>query len=95
MKLVVQFFRCWLRHVSLCSDVKIACVCVENSLIHFPRESRVSSSEKMRIGGSEEVAWMQICEPTEKDKGKYTFELFDGKESYKRTIDLSGQGRKL
>nr|XP_034965839.1 myomesin-2 isoform X1 [Zootoca vivipara] len=57
----------------------------------FHKESKISSSEKMRIGGSDEVAWMQICEPTEKDKGKYTFELSDGKESYKRSIDLSGQ----
>ncbi|XP_048353554.1 myomesin-2 isoform X1 [Sphaerodactylus townsendi] len=57
----------------------------------YHKESKISSSEKMRIGGSEEVAWMQICEPTEKDKGKYTFELFDGKDAHKRTIDLSGQ----
>lgn len=61
----------------------------------LPREAKVSSSEKMRIGGSDEVAWIQICEPTEKDKGKYTFELFDGKEAHKRTLDLSGQGRNL
>uniref|UniRef100_A0A8D0BE47 Myomesin 2 n=1 Tax=Salvator merianae TaxID=96440 RepID=A0A8D0BE47_SALMN len=57
----------------------------------YQKESKISSSEKMRIGGSDEMAWMQICEPTEKDKGKYTFELFDGKEAHKRTIDLSGQ----
>uniref|UniRef100_A0A8C7DYU0 Myomesin 2 n=1 Tax=Naja naja TaxID=35670 RepID=A0A8C7DYU0_NAJNA len=59
----------------------------------YHKEAKVSSSEKMRIGGSDEVAWIQICEPTEKDKGKYTFELFDGKEAHKRTLDLSGQGR--
>lgn len=46
----------------------------------------------MKIGGAEDVAWLQITEPTEKDKGNYTFEIFGGKESYKRTIDLSGQG---
>ncbi|XP_043398276.1 myomesin-2 [Chelonia mydas] len=57
----------------------------------YQKESKVSSSEKMRIGGSEEVAWLQISEPTEKDKGKYTFEIFDGKESHKRMLDLSGQ----
>ncbi|XP_061478883.1 myomesin-2 [Rhineura floridana] len=57
----------------------------------YHKESKISSGEKMRIGGSDEVAWIQICEPTEKDKGKYTFELFDGKESHKRTLDLSGQ----
>jgi hypothetical protein len=48
----------------------------------------------MRIGGSEEMAWLQICEPTEKDKGKYTFEIFDGKDNHQRSLDLSGQGRR-
>uniref|UniRef100_A0A672VDV6 Myomesin 2 n=1 Tax=Strigops habroptila TaxID=2489341 RepID=A0A672VDV6_STRHB len=56
------------------------------------RESKISSSEKMKIGGGENVAWLQISEPTEKDKGNYTIEIFGNKESYKRTLDLSGQG---
>lgn len=47
----------------------------------------------MRIGGSEEMAWLQICEPTEKDKGKYTFEIYDGKDNHQRSLDLSGQGK--
>uniref|UniRef100_A0A8C6JSS6 Uncharacterized protein n=1 Tax=Melopsittacus undulatus TaxID=13146 RepID=A0A8C6JSS6_MELUD len=54
--------------------------------------SKISSSEKMKIGGGENVAWLQIREPTEKDKGNYTIEIFGSKESYKRTLDLSGQG---
>lgn len=37
------------------------------------------------------MAWLQICEPTEKDKGKYTFEIFDGKDKHQRSLDLSGQ----
>uniref|UniRef100_A0A8C3VDS8 Myomesin 2 n=1 Tax=Catharus ustulatus TaxID=91951 RepID=A0A8C3VDS8_CATUS len=56
------------------------------------RESKISSGEKMKIGGGDDVAWLQITEPTEKDKGNYTFEIFGAKESYKRTLDLSGQG---
>uniref|UniRef100_A0A8C3N168 Uncharacterized protein n=1 Tax=Geospiza parvula TaxID=87175 RepID=A0A8C3N168_GEOPR len=56
------------------------------------RESKISSGEKMKIGGGEDVAWLQISEPTEKDKGNYTFEIFGGKETFKRTLDLSGQG---
>uniref|UniRef100_A0A663EBA5 Myomesin 2 n=1 Tax=Aquila chrysaetos chrysaetos TaxID=223781 RepID=A0A663EBA5_AQUCH len=55
------------------------------------RESKIPSGEKMKIGGGEDVAWLQIVEPTEKDKGNYTFEIFGDKESYKRTLDLSGQ----
>ncbi|MEE6476653.1 hypothetical protein FKM82_011163, partial [Ascaphus truei] len=60
-------------------------------VVWYQRESKIASSEKMRIGGTDDYAWMQICEPTEKDKGKYTFEIFDAKTSYKRTVDLSGQ----
>lgn len=63
-----------------------------NISIFFSRESKISSSEKMKIGGGERVAWLQIREPTEKDKGNYTIEIFGSKESYKRTLDLSGQG---
>ncbi|XP_059385239.1 M-protein, striated muscle isoform X4 [Carassius carassius] len=57
----------------------------------FHRESKISSSEKMRIGGTSEMAWMQICEPTDKEKGQYTIEIHDGKKSHSRTFDLSGQ----
>ncbi|KAI7794945.1 myomesin-2 isoform X2 [Triplophysa rosa] len=57
----------------------------------FHRESKISSSEKMRIGGTSEMAWMQICEPTDKEKGHYTIEIHDGKTSHSRTFDLSGQ----
>lgn len=57
------------------------------------RESKISSSEKMRIGGTSEMAWMQICEPTDKEKGHYTIEIHDGKKSHSRTFDLSGQGK--
>lgn len=38
------------------------------------------------------MAWLQICEPTERDQGKYTFEIFDGKDSHQRSLDLSGPG---
>ncbi|XP_056324266.1 myomesin-2 isoform X3 [Danio aesculapii] len=57
----------------------------------FHRESKISSSEKMRIGGTSEMAWMQICEPTDKEKGSYTIEIHDGKKAHTRNFDLSGQ----
>ncbi|XP_077059159.1 myomesin-2 isoform X8 [Siphateles boraxobius] len=57
----------------------------------FHRDSKISSSEKMRIGGTSEMAWMQICEPTDKEKGHYTIEIHDGKKPHSRTFDLSGQ----
>ncbi|XP_068137448.1 myomesin-2 isoform X2 [Hyperolius riggenbachi] len=73
-------FHCFMKYFS--EEMKVS---------WYQRESKISSSEKMRIGGTDEYAWLQICEPTEKDKGKYTFEIFDSKTSYKRTVDLSGQ----
>ncbi|KAM4771791.1 myomesin-2 isoform 2-T2 [Rhinophrynus dorsalis] len=73
-------FHCFMKYYT--EDMKVS---------WYQRDSKISSSEKMRIGGTDEYAWLQICEPTEKDKGKYTFEIVDAKTSHKRTIDLSGQ----
>uniref|UniRef100_A0A8C5BXQ5 Myomesin 2a n=1 Tax=Gadus morhua TaxID=8049 RepID=A0A8C5BXQ5_GADMO len=56
------------------------------------RDSKIASSEKMRIGGTAEMAWMQICDPSDKEKGQYTIEISDGVNVYARSFDLSGQG---
>uniref|UniRef100_A0A3B3SBK7 Myomesin 2a n=1 Tax=Paramormyrops kingsleyae TaxID=1676925 RepID=A0A3B3SBK7_9TELE len=61
----------------------------------FHKESKISSSEKMRIGGTSEMAWMQICEPSDREKGHYTIEILDGTTSHTRTFDLSGQVKPL
>ncbi|XP_062282336.1 M-protein, striated muscle [Scomber scombrus] len=55
------------------------------------KESKIASSEKMRIGGTAEMAWMQICDPSDKEKGHYTIEISDGEKTHTRTFDLSGQ----
>uniref|UniRef100_A0A3Q2NST6 Myomesin 2a n=1 Tax=Fundulus heteroclitus TaxID=8078 RepID=A0A3Q2NST6_FUNHE len=55
------------------------------------KESKISSSEKMRIGGTAEMAWMQICDPSDKEKGHYAIEISDGVTTHTRTFDLSGQ----
>uniref|UniRef100_A0A452SL41 Myomesin 2 n=1 Tax=Ursus americanus TaxID=9643 RepID=A0A452SL41_URSAM len=59
----------------------------------YHKDAKIASSDHMRIGGGEEMAWLQIYEPTEKDKGKYTFEIYDGKNNHQRSLDLSGQGK--
>uniref|UniRef100_A0A669CZ48 Myomesin 2a n=1 Tax=Oreochromis niloticus TaxID=8128 RepID=A0A669CZ48_ORENI len=59
------------------------------------KESKIASSEKMRIGGTAEMAWMQICDPSDKEKGHYTMEISDGVKTHTRTFDLSGQGKNL
>lgn len=38
------------------------------------------------------MAWMQICDPSDKEKGHYSIEISDGVTTYTRTFDLSGQG---
>uniref|UniRef100_A0A3Q3IHZ5 Myomesin 2a n=1 Tax=Monopterus albus TaxID=43700 RepID=A0A3Q3IHZ5_MONAL len=55
------------------------------------RESKIASSEKMRIGGTSEMAWMQICDPSDREKGHYAIEISDGVKTHVRTFDLSGQ----
>uniref|UniRef100_A0A7N6F8C5 Myomesin 2a n=1 Tax=Anabas testudineus TaxID=64144 RepID=A0A7N6F8C5_ANATE len=57
------------------------------------KESKIASSEKMRIGGTAEMAWMQICDPSDKEKGHYSIEISDGVKTHVRTFDLSGQGK--
>uniref|UniRef100_A0A3B4UK10 Myomesin 2a n=1 Tax=Seriola dumerili TaxID=41447 RepID=A0A3B4UK10_SERDU len=57
----------------------------------WKHESKIASSEKMRIGGTAEMAWMQICDPSDKEKGHYTIEISDGVKTHTRTFDLSGQ----
>ncbi|KAM8879454.1 myomesin-2 isoform 5-T5 [Spinachia spinachia] len=55
------------------------------------KESKIASSEKMRIGGTAEMAWMQICDPSDKEKGSYSIEISDGVQTHTRGFDLSGQ----
>uniref|UniRef100_A0A8C8I474 Myomesin 2a n=1 Tax=Oncorhynchus tshawytscha TaxID=74940 RepID=A0A8C8I474_ONCTS len=42
---------------------------------------------------SAEMAWMQIREPSEKEKGHYSIQIMDATKSHTRTFDLSGQDR--
>uniref|UniRef100_A0A3Q3II06 Myomesin 2a n=1 Tax=Monopterus albus TaxID=43700 RepID=A0A3Q3II06_MONAL len=57
----------------------------------WKHESKIASSEKMRIGGTSEMAWMQICDPSDREKGHYAIEISDGVKTHVRTFDLSGQ----
>uniref|UniRef100_A0A674N6H1 Myomesin 1a (skelemin) n=1 Tax=Takifugu rubripes TaxID=31033 RepID=A0A674N6H1_TAKRU len=55
------------------------------------RDAKIAASERVKSGVTDERLWLQINEPTEKDKGKYTIDLFDGKDGIRRVFDLSGQ----
>ncbi|KAF5904978.1 myomesin-2, partial [Clarias magur] len=55
------------------------------------KNAKIAASEKMRVGGTPAMASLEIVEPTEKDKGVYTFVLTDNEKTYTRIIELSGQ----
>uniref|UniRef100_W5MZ68 Myomesin-1 n=1 Tax=Lepisosteus oculatus TaxID=7918 RepID=W5MZ68_LEPOC len=55
------------------------------------KESKISFTDRVKSGVTGEQLWLQINEPTEKDKGKYAIEIFDGKTGVQKTVDLSGQ----
>ncbi|XP_058878507.1 myomesin-1-like isoform X1 [Acipenser ruthenus] len=55
------------------------------------KESKISYTERVKCGVTGEQLWLQINEPTEKDKGKYAMEIFDGKGGLQKAVDVSGQ----
>ncbi|XP_056105406.1 myomesin-2 [Rhinichthys klamathensis goyatoka] len=64
----------------------------EEMKIHWKqKESKITASERMRIGGKPAMATLEIVEPTDKDKGMYIFEIADAEKTHTRTLDLSGQ----
>uniref|UniRef100_A0A3B1JHG6 Myomesin 3 n=1 Tax=Astyanax mexicanus TaxID=7994 RepID=A0A3B1JHG6_ASTMX len=56
------------------------------------KEKKMDQGERNAPGSSMQKVWNEIFNPTENDKGKYTLEMFDGQETHKRHLDLSGQG---
>ncbi|XP_036376854.1 M-protein, striated muscle-like [Megalops cyprinoides] len=54
------------------------------------KDAAIIFTDRIKSGVVGEQLWLQINEPTEKDKGKYSIEFFDGKGGLKRTIELSG-----
>ncbi|XP_051554889.1 myomesin-2-like isoform X2 [Myxocyprinus asiaticus] len=66
--------------------------CIEDLRVGWlHKESKISHSDRVQCGVTGEQLWLKINEPTEKDKGKYAIDIFDGKGGVKRVIDLSGQ----
>uniref|UniRef100_A0A8C2DEV0 Myomesin 2 n=1 Tax=Cyprinus carpio TaxID=7962 RepID=A0A8C2DEV0_CYPCA len=66
----------------------------EEMKIHWKqKDSKISASERMRIGGNPAMATLEIVEPTDKDKGMYTFEIVDPEKTHSRILDLSGEHR--
>lgn len=55
------------------------------------KDSKITASERMRVSGTPAMATLEIVEPTEKDKGIYTFEIKDSEKANSRNLELSGQ----
>uniref|UniRef100_A0A8C9X9D4 Myomesin 1a (skelemin) n=1 Tax=Sander lucioperca TaxID=283035 RepID=A0A8C9X9D4_SANLU len=55
------------------------------------KDAKIAASERVKSGVTGEQLWLKINEPTEKDKGKYTMDIFDGKDGVKRVFDLTGK----
>ncbi|GCB75481.1 hypothetical protein scyTo_0016430, partial [Scyliorhinus torazame] len=54
-------------------------------------EKILESQERRRMGSDDQQVWLQISNPTEADKGKYTLEMFDGRQTHKRALALTEQ----
>uniref|UniRef100_A0A8D3B244 Myomesin 1a (skelemin) n=1 Tax=Scophthalmus maximus TaxID=52904 RepID=A0A8D3B244_SCOMX len=57
------------------------------------KDAKIAASERVKSGVTGEQLWLKINEPTEKDKGKYAMDVFDGKDGVKRVFELTGQDR--
>uniref|UniRef100_A0A673ZKG5 Myomesin 1 n=1 Tax=Salmo trutta TaxID=8032 RepID=A0A673ZKG5_SALTR len=57
------------------------------------KDSAIAFTDRIKSGVVGEQLWLQITEPTEKDKGKYAIEFHDGKGGLKRTVELAGQAQ--
>ncbi|CAK6970211.1 myomesin-1 [Scomber scombrus] len=55
------------------------------------KDSAIAFSDRVKSGVVGEQLWLQITEPTEKDRGKYGIEFHDGKGNLVRSVELSGQ----
>ncbi|XP_012730505.2 myomesin-3 [Fundulus heteroclitus] len=50
---------------------------------------KIDQEARTKPGSSMQKVWVEILNPTENDKGEYTLEMFDGKETHKRFYELS------
>lgn len=56
------------------------------------RDKRMEQDVRTRTGSTVNRVWMEVLNPSESSQGKYTLEMFDGSETHRRHLDLSGPG---
>ncbi|KAF3686335.1 Myomesin-2 165 kDa connectin-associated protein [Channa argus] len=62
----------------------------EMDITWYHRDTKLSNSDKILIGGTPAMATMEVVEPVDKDKGTYSIVITDPETSHKRSLDLSG-----
>ncbi|XP_063312621.1 myomesin-3 [Pelobates fuscus] len=75
--------------IKIFSDVKYFTESMNPTWYH--KNKKLDSTERVKSGSTMNQIWLQIINPTDTDKGLYTLEIFDGKNTHKRTLDLSGK----
>ncbi|XP_053124580.1 myomesin-3 isoform X2 [Hemicordylus capensis] len=75
--------------IKIYSEVKYYTDAMKATWYH--NDKRVEGGDRRKTGTTMDQVWLHILDPKESDKGKYTLELFDGKEPRKLTADLSGK----
>nr|XP_020655796.1 myomesin-3 isoform X1 [Pogona vitticeps]XP_020655799.1 myomesin-3 isoform X3 [Pogona vitticeps] len=75
--------------IKIYSEVKYYTEAMKATWCH--NDKRLEGGDHLKIGTTMDQVWVHILDPKESDKGKYTLELFDGKESRKLATDLSGK----
>ncbi|XP_063810375.1 myomesin-3 isoform X2 [Pseudophryne corroboree] len=75
--------------IKIYSDVKYFTESM-NPVWHH-KNQKLSSTERVKSGSTVNQVWLKVSNPTDSDRGLYTLELFDGKDTQKRTLDLSGK----
>ena len=86
--------------VSVCVFIVFVClyvcfhrVCANTfSPVLLLRDAKITQSKHLEAGVTDTELWLKINEPTEKDRGKYAIDIFDGKAGIRRVYELAGQG---
>ncbi|XP_034044528.1 myomesin-2 [Thalassophryne amazonica] len=63
----------------------------EMNIVWYRGESKLSHSDKFVIGGTPAMATLEVIEPTEKDRGRYTIVITDPENTHKRSLEVSGE----
>ena len=88
-------YLCVYKCLCVCDCVCVFSACQNHSFSLSGRDAAIAFTDRIKSGVVGEQLWLQISEPTDKDKGKYAIEFFDGKGGLRRTVELSGQGESI